>query len=357
MKTIRIIILPCILGLFLSFHTNAQVVDCSTNYEAALRLYNYGMADSALNILKPCLESKKALKQVPKETSANIFRLAALASIMTGNPQDADKYITQLLKYQPDYKDNIRDDDLEEFRLILNSKSAQPDIRLGVRAGMNIPFLNLEKKYSDFEAQERLYSLEGSSGYQFGITGEKTFTKNISMEVGVGLTQILFKYESNSQAAGKNQYDQSITYIEIPVLARYNFTPNSSIRPYIQGGVSGKFSLYQREKSDNYGSFWFTESSSSDYILATFLTDIENIGIVLGGGVGYNLKSFGIRADLRYIHHLSSSARSSNFDNISGYDNIPSDESFGYTNDINLINLKNFQISVGFVYNLKYKVF
>lgn len=358
MKKLNSIIFTFILGLWFSaFNSYAQVPNCSGNFKKALQLYNWGMADSALNMLKPCLEHKKALKKVSKETCAEIYRLAALASIMTGHPMEADEYITQLLKYKPDYKNNMRDDDLEEFKLILKSKSAQPDLLIGIRGGTNLPLLNLEKSFSDYDAQESYYSLDKKIGYQFGIAVEKTFTKNISMEAGAGFTQILFQYNTREMLGGINKYDQSIACIEIPVLVKYNFNTGSSFRPYLQGGISGRFSLNDIDKSEDFGKSWYTNSSNSEFILATFLTDIENIGLVVGGGVGYNLKSSSIRLDLRYIHNFKSSGRSSKFDDISVYDDIPSTEKFSYTNDINLINLKNVQISLGYFYNLKYRVF
>ena len=311
MENLKTYILPCILGIcFLSLNSNAQVVNCSANYEKALQLYNYGMADSALNMLQPCLDTKKALKDIPKETCAEIYRLAALASVMAGNSKEAEEYITQLLKYKPDYKNNIREDDLEEFRQILNNRSAQPDLMIGIRAGANMPFLNLVKSYSDYDAQESYYSLDNKIGYQFGIAGEKTLTRKISLEAGAGFTRILFQYNTREMIGGINhQYDQSIACIEIPVLVKYNFNTGSSFRPYLQGGISGRFSLNSVDKSEDYGKSWYTKATDSEYILATFLTDIENIGLVVGGGVGYNLKSSSIRLDLRYIHNFKSSGR------------------------------------------------
>jgi len=358
MNNIKTIISSCLLGLvFLSFHCNAQVVNCSDNYEAALRLYNYGMADSALNTLEPCLENRQALKQVSKETSANIFRLAALSSIMTGNPGEAERYVKELLKYQPDYKENIRDDDLMEFRLMLERSTSQPELRVGVRFGMNIPLLELQKNYTFPEKTATTFTLEKPAGFQFGLTGEKAFTKNISVEVGAGITSIQFNYKIQGSPTGEYQYDQKITYMEIPLLVKYYFGTNSSIKPHLQGGVSGKFSLYKREKSDDFGNYWFTESSNSNNILTTFITDMENIGLVVGGGIGYDLKKLSIRADVRYAHHLNSSSRLSKFDSITGYEDIPASEEFSYTNDINLITIRDLQFSVGLSYNLKYKVF
>lgn len=360
MKNCRAIIFPCMLGLcFLSLNNYSQVVNCNENYETALKLYNYGMADSALSILKPCLEHSKSLKGLPKETCAEIFRLAALSNVMTGNPEEAGEYITQLLKYAPDYKTSIREDDLEEFKMILNSKSAQPDLIVGFRAGTNMPFLKLENQFSDYDAQEGYYELESKFGYQFAVAGEKILTKNISLEVAAGITQFLFNYKTRSITIGEQQYDQGITYIEVPVLVKYYFSTNGHLKPYLQGGISGKFSLYTREKSDDFGRYWLTESSDSDseFILASFMADIENLGLALGGGLSYTLKNSSIKLDVRYIHNFISSNRISKFDDITGYDDIPSNEDFSYTNDINLIHLTNLQISLGYFYNLRYRVF
>jgi hypothetical protein len=141
-----------ILAIFLiSINSSAQVANCSENYEAALKLYNYGMADSALNVLRPCLGNTKAITNITNETSAKIFRLAALASIMKGDPGSAEEYVRQLLKYQPDYKNNLTDDDLLEFRMMVNKTYSQPDLRLGVIGGVNMPFLALQRKYSSYE--------------------------------------------------------------------------------------------------------------------------------------------------------------------------------------------------------------
>jgi len=347
-----------VLGMILlSVYCNAQEMNCSDRYEAALGLYNYGMADSALSTLKPCLDNKQALKQQSKESSASMFRLAALSSIMTGNPEEADKYITRLLQYQPNYKENFREEDLEEFRFILLNKSTHPSIMLGIRAGINIPFLKLQKKYTYPEKNAASYELERSTGFQIALTGEKAFTSNFSVEMGAGLTWIQFDYNVKSSQYEPYSYKQKITYIEIPVLARYYFAPNSSFKSYVQGGISGQFSLYKKEKSDDFGNYWLTEDPNSNNILVTFRTDMENIGFVMGGGVSYNLKKISIRADIRYTHHLNSSSRLSKFDDINGYEDIPSSEKFGYTNDINLITVNDLQISLGLVYYLNYKVF
>jgi hypothetical protein len=358
MKNFKNTVYLSILAIFLiSCSSPAQVVNCSDNYDKALKLYNYGLADSALSVLKPCLENKKAMDKVTNETGANIFRLAALASIMKGDPEKAEEYVKQLLKYQPDYKNNLREDDILEFRLMVNKNYSQPALRLGAMSGINIPIVKLVKQYSDYQlAFGQTYSLKMSYGFQAGITGEKTLTKNISLEVAAMMTNILCKYTVIGLLTRQYEYDQSFRYAEIPVVIRYYLT-TGSFKPYLQGGVIGRLSLDNVEKSGTYGSYFFTKSSNSDKILTTFLTDFDRVGLVLGGGLGYDLKKFNISLDFRYNHNFKNSARLSKFNNITGYNDIDPNEKFQYTDDINLIGLKNIQISIGFLYNLKYKVY
>lgn len=174
--------------------------------------------------------------------------------------------------------------------------------------------------------------------------------------MSAGITQILFKYLTTDQAF-QYQYNERITYVEIPVVGRYIFLPDKPCKPFLKLGLFSRFSLFHRETSDDFGKYWLTESSNSDKILTTFETDIENIGLVAGWGATYDLSNFSLRFDIRYNHNFKSSSKISAFDNINSYDDIPADETFHYTDDINLIDLKSIQFSVGFLYNLKYKVF
>ncbi len=358
MKNSNTLIFHIILFIFsLSLTCNAQLPDCSKNYEKALQLYNYGLADSALAVLNPCMSNKVVLSNLPKETAANFFRLAALSCIIKGDQGIAEDYVKKLVKYQPDYKNYFREDDLIEFRIMVNNAFSQPSSRLGLTGGTNIPFVALQKKYSYYELWPEQDYLNESYGFQFGIAFEKTLSKNVAVEAGAGITQIRFKYTVTDILHNQYNYNQSYTFIEIPFLARYYFFYKKSVKPYIQGGVSGKISLNKMDKSAVYGRYWFTQSSNSDKILTTFPTDYEHFGLILGGGVDYDLRNFNIRLDFRYNHSFKNSFSYSKFDNFSGYGDLTNDEKFYYTDDINLISLKNIQISIGLLYNLSYKVF
>ena len=356
MKNLAIILTAILSLLFYCNSSMAQDVNCGENYELALTQYNLGLADSALSILEPCLLSQRVHKDLSRDESVNIYRLAALSSIMIGNPEGAEKYVRELVKYDPDYAEHWREGDLMEFRQMIEGVTSQPSLKLGLRAGVNFPLLNLQKNYTDPEKSAQ-FSLEGHTGFQIGAVGEMAISRNLALEAGLGMQWVIFDYQVQSSQTGNYMYEQDITYIEVPILVKYYLPLNGALKPYLQLGVSGKFSLYQREDSEEYGKYWFTESSNSDNILATFVTDLESLGIAAGAGVIYNLKNINIGVDIRYAHHLNSNEKLAKFDDIQGYEDIPPSEPFGYTNDINLITLSDLQISLVVSYNLKYKVF
>ena len=135
-KNTRSISLLLMVLLIKPFFIYTQTTDCSVNYEKALLLYNSGMADSALRIMKPCLENKEALNNISKETRSRIFRIAALSSIMNYDPVEAEKYAREMLINQPYYKKNQNEGDLMEFSLMLDKISPQPSFRVGFTGGL-----------------------------------------------------------------------------------------------------------------------------------------------------------------------------------------------------------------------------
>lgn len=340
--------------------TSGQGTDCYLSYDRALVLYKSGISDSTILVLRPCLDNREALMSIPKETRARIYRLAAMSSIMVGNIVPAEEYIRQMLINQPDYKANPNPDDLMEFKQILDRIEVKPSLRSGIRAGSNYPFLKLRKQYSNYTLNDPEYSLKSSFGYQFGIFLEKVLTVNISIEAEGGVSMNFFNYEvkGNNPLISQDvtyEYNQKVTFLEIPVGTKYYFG-RRSIKPYVEAGITGRILLNETEKSDDYGKYWFTGSENTAMILTSFLSDF-NIGILAGGGAIYDLSRFSLRVDFRYNHYFSNSGVVSNFDSVSGYEDIPSSEKFHYTNNINFINLKNLQISAGLMFPLKYKVF
>ena len=171
------------------------------------------------------------------------------------------------------------------------------------------------------------YSVKASLGYHFGLKAEKAVSKHISIEAGTAIDQVFWNYaisDTNllSQQHVQYTYPQTMIFAEIPVLAKYYFNMNS-FRPYVEAGVSVRILLNNMEQSDDFGKYWFTNSSNSDKILTTFLTDSENFGFLLGAGISYDLNRSSIVLNVRYNHYLNKPENVAKFDQIYEYRRYP----------------------------------
>jgi outer membrane protein W len=355
-KIKRYIILSLAVVLFAPLIISGQTTDCSSSYERALLIYNKGMADSALRILQPCLENKRNLNNLSDRTKGRIFRLAALSSIMTDNPVDAEKYVRRMLEYQPNYKNNNNEGDLMEFRLMLDRISAIPSLKVCITGGIIIPFSNITKQYSDYPGYAGGSSLGSGIGYLFGISCEMMVAKRLSLEIGAATESNYFKYSIHEENAGQITYNQNIKSIEIPLLTRY-YLSCARFRPYLELGINGRIFVNSSYKSDTYGKYWLSNSSKGDKILATFISDFEYLNLLAGAGAAYDFKKYSIRFDARYNQSFRNKKLISKFDNINGYSDISPNEKFYYTDDISIISFRNIAVSFGFVYYLRYRVF
>ena len=142
--------------------------------------------------------------------------------------REAEKYARKMLTYQPDYKNTKHEEDLMEFQLMIDKISPQPSLILGITGGVNLPFIKLQKNYSNYELQSGEYTINEKSGYQVSITGEKAFSGNLSVEAGIWISQVNFNYAiaGSDISNGINieySYDQKITSLEVPVVCQILF--------------------------------------------------------------------------------------------------------------------------------------
>jgi len=200
---------------------------------------------------------------------------------MTGDGARAEEYIREMIINQPDYKANPNKDDLMEFKQILDKIEVKPSFIVGIMAGTNYPFVNLQKQYSNYTLTDGKYSFKTGLGFQFEVFAEKAMNKNISLEAAVQFLINNFTYEVSGTDPSTTseafiQYDQKVNWLQIPIAVKYNFG-KKAFRPYVEAGISGRFLLNQVEKSDEYGKYWFTNSSNSNKILTTFNSDLNYV--------------------------------------------------------------------------------
>jgi hypothetical protein len=144
---------------------------CKDALSGAEKLYNQGQIAEAIQLLEPC--SKRMSKEDERFES---FRLLGLCYQFQNNEKKALNYVSQMLKMRPEYQKYPNIDPLE-FTELVNRFEVRPMWYLGAKVGININSVRLMQNYSMVKAEQVYYP---TVGYQFGITGEYMYKRNIS---------------------------------------------------------------------------------------------------------------------------------------------------------------------------------
>jgi len=171
------------------------------------------------------------------------------------------------------------------------------------------------------------YKKSGLSGFVFG--GFINYKINESFSVQPELLYV--KKGVKSHGTANIIFDESfavtytlteklnLTYLEIPILAKFNIPMEGKVRPSVYAGPALGFKLS--------GAYEFDAvlTDGSDVLRISGKPDISNMkstdfGIVLGGDVGLSLGQATLVLDIRYTIGMSGQFGETNFDDIPPWD-------------------------------------
>jgi Outer membrane protein beta-barrel domain len=157
---------------------------------------------------------------------------------------------------------------------------------IGARAGVNLA----SEKYDNISSDESILIKPGLlAGGQFDYWFDKSWAISI---------QLLYD-KKGAHSDWNDHYgshaDWTISYIEVPILAKLSFG-NGAVRPYIFAGPSIGFLLSNIEKLHTYGSTSIPDGAGVGYPIDTTanITDSTakiDLSIVAGLGISINLPS------------------------------------------------------------------
>ena len=119
--------------------------------------------------------------------------------------------------------------------------------------------------------------------------------------------------------------------------------------------IGGRFFL-SSSSSSPYGDFYATQTNNSE-VVAAYISKISFMNLQLGAGATYSMKNAGIKLGIRYELNLNDSGLLGNFDDVTGFDDIPTSEEVYHVDDIVVMGLNHLRIYIGYTYTLKSKVF
>lgn len=198
--------------------------------------------------------------------------------------------------------------------LIAGTMSAQEFVEFGAKAGVNFASIG----------GDETEDLDGKTGFHLGLVAEIPFGERFSFQPEVLYSSQGAKMEGSETFEGITvAYEGTLTldYINIPLLAKYYFTPNLNFHVGPQLGF-----LVKAEGEEEYSFGGETESETYD-----LKDDVKGMDFALAAGLGYKM-DMGLFFDARYTLGLS---------NIWDYE----DEDGDYSQKNNVI-----QLSVGFMF-------
>ncbi len=206
---------------------------CVLNLERANELYREGKIDLISDQLTPCL----TLNKLNKENRIRAYRLLIITELYFNEKSAAVKYMTELLKLDPEYEIN-ENLDPTEFIQLFNQFRTQPIFLVGLTAGGNFSFPFIEHNYSLDNVSNSLGEYQPEIGYNVGFSLEVPLFKKWSVHTGFNFDLKRYSYEKRQFSYSELRYAESQSSINLPLHIRYYLTNKSDFSMYLQGGAS-----------------------------------------------------------------------------------------------------------------------
>jgi hypothetical protein len=266
----------------------AQTDTCVTHLKDASNNYDQGNFDAAIVLLKNTVEHCS----LDKADKIQAYKLLIMCYLSVDNLEAADKAAGHIMKINPNYTpDKFKDD--PKLIALFKKFRPEPNFAIGISAGINIPFEHTVHAYSVvYPDGQALESYKTKTGFQLGLQMERRAYKDLWVQAGFSFRSSAYQHTLFNVDSSDIHYSEKLTYLDFPLSLKYYF-PAHRVMPYLQAGVY--FSFLSNALSTT------TREDQKDIINRTALRNTSDIGYFGCAGLGYNVKSFMLFFDVRYI--------------------------------------------------------
>mgnify|MGYP000471745264 CR=1 FL=1 len=313
--------------------------DCDSKIIEAKSLYELGQFNEVIKNLSYCADS------ADRDTRWKSLRLIALSQLANKDVEEARLTAIKMMEINPKYKPSSLKEP-SDFVQLINDVVVIPKFSIGVglSLGTNVtaPTVNDVFTVSD---QGKKYT--GSSKFQIGISSLYQINSAFSVQTSLVVSRKAFELD-HSFGDWSLGMEENMTYLHVPIRARYTFSHKSRIQPFVQLGGYGGLLLF----SNN--SFFAQNNPSNESYSLENVSSIDrrnkmDFGLTGGVGVNYTTKNGLLFAQVNYFR---SSQNITNEDTRYQYNELF--YSYFYLDD-NIV-LNNYSASIGYSLYLNYKV-
>jgi len=310
----RLYSISLLLLLSLSHNLFSQS-DCKGNLKQAQDFYSTGEFENCIQLINSALSNCFYTKKEKED----LYQLLIQSYLETDNLLEADIVTKKLLNNNPSYE-VIETSCTEDYSRLLKKFSVHPLISIGIRNTALRPTFKTTKVFS---------VLLDKGNYSANYTTSKTllmyygwieyqFKKNISLNTE--FTGLNIEYNRNLSTDNWNMnFNETMTFFECPFYLKKYFITTKSIFPFASAGLSYLKLLKSNAKTQ-------IEYSTESYLtgdrtlVSSSLSNIDmlsmrkqnSFSLLLGAGIGFRFKNFGIYLDARYYRGINNLTKTSN---------------------------------------------
>lgn len=326
--------------LFTSVIQKSYAQDCLEKIHQANKLLDMGRARECIDMVYPCTQEADISAQW------QAYRLLSISYLLVAKEDSARIFGEKMLELNPTYTVNPLKDP-GSFASLLNNIVIIPKFTVGlaISVGTNSTLPNVLQPYavSDYKKD---YKTRSST--QLGTNIGFSLTPNVKIETGLMATTKSYSMDYSFDT-WKLEYAEKLTYLEIPLTAKYILPSKKRWRVFGSAGMFGGRLLYA--KSDHSA----INPTAEEVYTINKLSSMErrkkyNVGVCGGLGLYYKLKSGQLSLESNYYHQLNSIARDE-----ARYDYMDLIYTYFYVDDD--LALNNFTFNLGYSFFLNYKVY
>ena len=286
--------------------TTSDDVDCDQQVSKAESEFNAGHFYGIPSILKNCLSGSK----LSKEQLVKAYMVLCQTYMILDDPNAAGDNYLKLLKADPEFVPNEKDDPIEIVYLSKQYTATPiftPHFRMGLNASMisTIYSLTTEPYFTNTAHPLRL-------GFQVGGGVDWNINDNFSVCLEADLASRGYeRIETSGINTDESVVQASQWWFDVPIYAKYGFSlKDNKIRPFVYVGFAANFllsasNLFTYTDNKSTGSQLVTEGPAESVVNQR---NQFNRSFLFGGGIRYKVGKNFLFADLRYMGGMTNLA-------------------------------------------------
>ncbi len=292
----------------------AQEASCDLKLKLAKDYFDQGLLEEFEGDLTPSIEGCM-LETFDSYQKLQAYRLFTIEALLTQNNAKADRYFTELLRIEPEFKiDLSQQTDPAELIYLYHDFRTRPLLSFDFHVGITNTQISGGERLS-FDETTYIPEYLSNNGFALGAEVFLPFlTRNLGIVTGIDITRRNFAFSDQLSGGTAQSYTFSFvereSWLEVPIFLRYDIDYESKYNfkrkqlvPTIEGGVS-LATLLRATFVDPTLDYGFSEIVTDPSLNVGEIRSLNQVFLYAGAGLKYKWNSRYFFVKARYSQGL-----------------------------------------------------